>query len=156
MSTPTSVPQTQSHRYGDPARRSTPSGVGGKVLAIAAVLVIVLIAVAFGRNVMERRAIPVSADFITQEHVDDSTTRLWIDVQRKDPSVASYCIVTAVDYEFAEVGRREVVIPAGGEKLTRIGVDVPVRSPGVSGRVYGCSDDIPFYLDTSQASYEAR
>lgn len=145
-----------SARYGGASATPATSGVGGKILAVAIVVVVLLIAVAYGRNVMERRAIPVKADFISQEAVDDATTRLWIDVTRKDPSVPSYCIVTALSYDFAEVGRREVAVPAGGEELTRIGVDLPVREPGVSGRVYGCSEDIPFYLDTSATHYEAR
>ncbi|WP_342319425.1 DUF4307 domain-containing protein [Corynebacterium mayonis] len=153
---PTARPHTTNSRYGDPSRRNVPGGLSGKILAIATVAVLLLVAVAFGRNVMQRQSVPVTADFITQEAIDDTTTRLWIDVDRKDPSIVSYCIVTAVDYSFAEVGRREVLVPAGGEQLVRIGVELPVRSPAVSGRVYGCSQDIPFYLNTEQENYEAR
>lgn len=143
-------------RYGRAGKAATPRGIGGKVLVVALVVVVVLIAVAFARTLVERSSVPVTADFITQEAVDDSTTRLWIDVTRQNTEVPSYCIVTAVNYSFAEVGRREVVVPAGGEPLTRIGVDLPVREPGVSGRIYGCSEDIPFYLDTSATHTEAR
>lgn len=135
-------------RYGTKANPAT--GLGGKVLAVAAVLMVMLVLVAGGRTYLQRQSVPVTASFVTQEAVDDRTTRLWIDVTRRDPSVPSYCIVTAVSYDFAEVGRREVIVPAGGEELIHIGVELPVREPAVSGRVYGCSDEIPFYMDTSR------
>jgi len=166
--TPQPAPQRPTSRYGARARGESSraagasprpgaaSSIGGKIVVIGAVIFVVLIAVAYGRNVMERRSIPVKANFVSQEAVDDHTTRLWVDVTRKDPSVPSYCIVTALNYEFAEVGRREVVLPAGGDELTRVSTELPVREPAVSGRVYGCSEDIPFYMDTSAAHNEAR
>ncbi|SDS25272.1 DUF4307 domain-containing protein [Corynebacterium timonense] len=153
---PSRPPRRPVTRYGITDKAARPGGMGGKVLVAALVIVVVLIAVAFARTLVERAAVPVTAEFITQEAVDDSTTRLWIDVTRRNTDVPSYCIITAVDYSFAEVGRREVALPPGGETLTRIGVDLPVRAPGVSGRIYGCSEDIPFYLDTSQTHTEAR
>lgn len=146
-------------RYGDRTTPNPTSGIGGKVLAIAAALMLLLVIVAGARTYMQRQAVPVTASFVTQEAIDDHTTRLWIDVTRRDTSVPTYCIVTAVDYDFAEVGRREVIVPAGGEELIHVGVDLPVRHPAVSGRIYGCSEDIPFYMDTSQtstAAYSAR
>lgn len=145
---PSPRPAQPASRYG--AKANPAAGLGGKVLAIAAVLMVLLVIIAGGRTYLQRQAVPVSANFVTQEKVDEDTTRLWIDVTRRDIGVASYCIVTAVSYDFAEVGRREVIVPAGGEELVHIGVDVPVRAPAVSGRVYGCSDDIPFYMDTSR------
>ncbi|WP_040423086.1 DUF4307 domain-containing protein [Corynebacterium lipophiloflavum] len=144
-----------SSRYGDRDSANTPGGIGGKVLAIAAVLMVALVIAAAARNYLQRQAVPVTASFVTQEAVDDATTRLWIDVTRRDPSIDSYCIVTAVNYDFAEVGRREVIIPAGGEELIHVGVDLPVREPAVSGRIYGCSENIPFYMDTSRTYTEA-
>lgn len=138
-------------RYGAQSRH----GVSGKLVAAGAVILLLLVIVAGARTFMEQRAVPVTASFVTQEAVDDRTTRLWIDVTRRDTSTPSYCIVTAVNYDFAEVGRREVVVPAGGEPVTHVGVEVPVREPAVSGRVYGCSDIIPFYMDTSRTQTQA-
>ncbi|AWB85027.1 DUF4307 domain-containing protein [Corynebacterium liangguodongii] len=119
------------------------------MFAIAATLMVLLVIVAGATRLLQRLQVPVSANFVTQEAIDDASTKLWIDITRKDPSVPSYCIVTAVDYDFAEVGRREVIVPAGGEKLTHVGIELPVRAPAVSGRVYGCSTDIPFYMDVT-------
>ena len=130
MSTTTTRP---ADRYG----RANGSGgtVGGKVVAVIAVLLIGALLFFGARTIMNRFNEPVRAEFISQEHIDDSTGRLWIDVTRKHPDTPAYCIVTAVDYSHAEVGRREVILPAGGEEHSRIAVDVPVREPLVSGRV---------------------
>ena len=62
----------------------------------------------------------------------------------------------AVDYDHAEIGRREVVLPAGGEAMQRIPVDMPVSGDLASGRVYGCSEQIPAYMDAQSAFYAAR
>ena len=62
----------------------------------------------------------------------------------------------AVDYDHAEIGRREVVLPAGGEAMQRIPVDMPVSGDLASGRVYGCSERIPAYMDAQSAFYAAR
>ncbi len=140
-----------SQRYSSEKR-----GVSGKVVAVVAVLLIAAFLFVGARALSDRFNRPVTADFISQEHIDDSTGRLWIDVTRKDPSVPSYCIVTAVDYSHAEVGRREVIFPAGGEKQERVAVDLPLRAPLVSGRVYGCSDKLPFYMDETSEFYQAR
>lgn len=152
MSTATSPRPAE--RYG--RNRSSDGSIGGKVVAIVAALLMIALLVVGARTIMERFNEPVRAEFISQEHIDDETGRLWIDVNRKNPDTPAYCIVTAVDYSHAEVGRREVVLPAGGEEHTRIAVDLPVREPLVSGRIYGCSENLPFYMDPESSFYAAR
>ena len=141
-------------RYG--RNRSSDGSIGGKVVAIVAALLMIALLVVGARTIMERFNEPVRAEFISQEHIDDETGRLWIDVNRKNPDTPAYCIVTAVDYSHAEVGRREVILPAGGEEHSRIAVDLPVREPLVSGRIYGCSENLPFYMDPESSFYAAR
>ena len=141
-------------RYG--RNRSSDGSIGGKVVAIVAALLMIALLVVGARTIMERFNEPVRAEFISQEHIDDNTGRLWIDVNRKNPDTPAYCIVTAVDYSHAEVGRREVVLPAGGDEHSRIAVDLPVREPLVSGRIYGCSENLPFYMDPESSFYAAR
>lgn len=125
-------------------------------MAIAAILLVGFMIFAVARVVSEQSATPISADFISQERVDQDTSRLWIDVTRDNPDAAAYCIVIAVDYEHSEIGRREVVFPAGGEELSRVAVDMPVSGDLASGRVYGCSENIPAYMDEKSAYYVAR
>ena len=152
MSTATSPRPAE--RYG--RNRGSGGSIGGKVVAIVSALLMIALLVVGARTIMERFNEPVRAEFISQEHIDDNTGRLWIDVDRKNPDTPAYCIVTAVDYSHAEVGRREVVLPAGGEEHSRIAVDLPVREPLVSGRIYGCSENLPFYMDPESSFYAAR
>ena len=152
MSTATSPRPAE--RYG--RNRGSGGSIGGKVVAIVSGLLMIALLVVGARTIMERFNEPVRAEFISQEHIDDNTGRLWIDVDRKNPDTPAYCIVTAVDYSHAEVGRREVVLPAGGEEHSRIAVDLPVREPLVSGRIYGCSENLPFYMDPESSFYAAR
>ena len=152
MSTATSPRPAE--RYG--RNRGSGGSIGGKGVAIVSALLMIALLVVGARTIMERFNEPVRAEFISQEHIDDNTGRLWIDVNRKNPDTPAYCIVTAVDYSHAEVGRREVILPAGGEEHSRIAVDLPVREPLVSGRIYGCSENLPFYMDPESSFYAAR
>ena len=158
---PTPPQPRQRARYGSStgspnAEGSAGKGVSGKVIAIFAVAMVLLVVVMAGQAFIRAQSRPVTAEFITQERIDDSTARLWIEVDRKDTTVDAYCVVFAVDYEHAEVGRREVFIPAGGEKLQSVAVDLPTRAPVSSGRIYGCSQDVPFYMDTANSYLGAR
>lgn len=150
----TSSTPAQRSRYGGPGGEA--KGVSGKIIAIFAVAMLVLVLVMAAQAIVRSQSRPVTAEFITQERVDDSTARLYIDVNRKDTTKDAYCIVFAVDYDHAEIGRREVILPAGGEAHQQIAVDVPTRAPVISGRIYGCSQDIPFYMDTSSTYVGAR
>lgn len=150
------TPPRPANRYGSAKRAAGGGTTRGKVIAVVTLVLLIAALVVGGRAISQRMNRPITAEFISAEHVDDSTGRLWIEVQRKDPSVPSYCIVTAVDYSHAEVGRRDVVLPAGGEELVRIPVELPVREPLVSGHVYGCSTTMPEYLDPETDFYQAR
>ena len=156
MSSSSSQPSSPSarQRYGSEATK--PSNLPGRIMAIAAILLVGFMIFAVARVVSDRSAQPISADFISQERIDDDTSRLWIDVTRDDPEAPAYGIVIAVDYQHAEIGRREVVLPAGGEEMQRIAVDMPVSGDLASGRVYGCADEIPAYMDAQSAFYAAR
>lgn len=143
-------------RYGTAAPDTTRSVTAGKIVAIVSVLFLVLILVFAGRFIMQRRAEPISASLVSHERIDDTTSRVWFDVSRNDTTVPGYCIITSLNYEHAEIGRRDVVIPAGGDNQTRMYVDIPVRDQPVSGGVYGCSTTIPSFLDAEAEYVEAR
>lgn len=74
-----------------------------------------------------------------------------LDVTREEPELDSYCIITALNYDVAEVGRRAVFIPGGTEKTVRMDVPIATRELAVAGKVYGCSTDIPEYLKPQAA-----
>ena len=166
---PTTGTRTSANRTRDNGRRTrarygtstatadaAPSRTAGKIVAVVSVLFLVLLLVFAGRYIMQRRAEPISATLVSHERIDDTTSRVWFDVSRNDPSVPGYCIITSLNYEHAEIGRRDVVVPAGGEKQTRMYVDIPVRDQPVSGGVYGCSTTIPSFLDAEAEYVEAR
>lgn len=151
MSSPISR-QRPNSRYGS-ARRNGPRNVTAKMLAVGAVL-LVLVAIFFAvRYVQQREDNPVDVSLVTQERLDDDLMRVWVDISRPDTSQDSYCIVTALNYAMAEVGRREVPVPAGGDNEQRIAVDVPTRDYPVAGGVYGCSTSIPAHLDVHNPVY---
>lgn len=144
MSTPVSRSTT---RYGADRTPKTERNLGGKMIAVIAVVLIVGLAVAVARYLAadnERGEVTIS--MVSHERIDDQTMRLWVDVTREDPDVESYCIVTAINYEMAEVGRRELLIEPGGDPIQRFQVDIPSRDLPVSGSVYGCSTQIPAHL----------
>lgn len=139
-------------RYGVDRTPRKPRGIGGKVVAILGVVLLVGIVFAVGNFMMNRGTTEVSVSMASYERIDDDTMRLWVDVSRDDTSVPSYCIVTAINYAMAEVGRREIIMPPGGEGIERIQVDVPSRDYPVSGGTYGCSTNMPAHLDVAAAA----
>lgn len=151
-------PSRPTSRYGSSTTPTATkrSNAAGRIVALIAIGLVVVLLYSVFDYFKKQESRTVTADFISLEAVDDNTTRMWIDVSRKDVEAPSYCIVTAVNYAHAEVGRREVVLPAGGQELERVAVELPVRGPAVSGRVYGCSDNLPFYMDPTSTFYDAR
>lgn len=144
-----------SERYGTQQNPLKPRGIGGKIIAVLMVIGLLVGIVAIAQYFNNRTSIPVSASMVSYERQDDDTMTLWVDVTREDPSQPSYCIVTALNYAMAEVGRRELIMPAGGEEQTRMEVDIPTRDLPVSGSVYGCSVIIPPYMDVENPTYTA-
>ncbi|MDO4908316.1 MAG: DUF4307 domain-containing protein [Corynebacterium sp.] len=76
----------------------------------------------------------------------DSQLTLYMDVTRSTPSMDSYCVVRALDYDKTEVGRREILIPAGENSTVKLSVPISTRKRAVAGDVYGCGTTIPSYL----------
>ena len=152
-----SAPTRPSARYGNkPASQG--GGVAGKVVAIVSVILVGLLVFMLGRYVMQRQEQPIAATLIAHEQVDETTSRVWFDVERKEDAMKepSYCIITSLNYDMAEIGRREIIIPAGGESIQRMHVDIPVNEPPVNGGVYGCAVTMPPFLDSTADNPEAR
>ncbi|WP_246846950.1 DUF4307 domain-containing protein [Corynebacterium sp. sy039] len=139
------VRATTRQRYSHAADKH--SNFSGKIFAILIVVIVFCIVIAAVRFFQARGDATVQGKTGTVERIDDRTFRLGADITRTKLNEPTYCIVKALNYDMAEVGRREVVIPAGGKKLERVNVDITTTEPAVSATVYGCSENIPFYLD---------
>ncbi|HHU67402.1 DUF4307 domain-containing protein [Corynebacterium sp.] len=150
MSTPAANPTAE--RYGSDRSPGTGSNFSGKMIAIVTVVLMAGLAVAIARYMAaDAQSGDVRIEMVSHERTADDNMRLWVDVTRKDPDVLSYCIVTALNYEMAEVGRREILVEPGGDALQRFQVDIPSRDLPVSGSVYGCSTSVPPYLTSGPA-----
>jgi len=77
-----------------------------------------------------------------------------LDVTRDDAAQPAYCIVTAMNYDKTEVGRREAILAAGGDATQRLTVKIPTREQAVAADVYGCSTIFPSYLDDSTSTQD--
>lgn len=133
-----------SARYQTDGPRS--GSISVKVIVVVAIIFAVLFVGVFARYLIQRYEQPVDASMAGFERIDDSTLELSLDISRRDITRPSYCIVLALNYSMAEVGRREVLVPPGGEETQRITVSVPTRDVPVSGNVYGCSATIPHHM----------
>lgn len=67
-------------------------------------------------------------------------------VNRNDPSQAVVCIVRARAKDGSEVGRREILVPAGTETQVGARTEVSTSQPPVIGELFGCGIDVPPYL----------
>lgn len=139
---------TRSRYHGPPAQNTWT----GKLIAVFALVLVIAFAVALAKYLRSEENQTTHINFASSERIDDSTMRVWVDVSRKDVNVPAYCIVTALDYDMAEVGRREFYVPPGGDANQRFQIDVPTRELAVAGGAYGCGESIPFYLDPQAAT----
>lgn len=133
----------QEDRYGETRNQKFSGKIVALILAVILAAALTYVVTQFLRT--------SDADVTAQESggevVSDERMTMSIDVTRKDPSQPAYCIVTALDYDKNEVGRREFVIPRGGEDVTRYKVDIPTRERGYAATAYGCSSTLPPHLD---------
>lgn len=142
-----------SARYGGTRPRTAPKDFTGKAIALV-IAAIVLAVLFYGvQYFLQQEKVNAEISYVTHEIRDDHSLRVWADVTRNSPDEAAYCIVQAYDYSKAEVGRREIPIPANDEESMRIAVDIPTNDRAVAGGVYGCSSQIPAYLDVDHPEY---
>ena len=88
----------------------------------------------------------VSGDATAFEIVSSDTVSVQYTVNRNDPSDAVSCVVRARADDGSEVGRREVLVPAGGEIQVGANTEVLTSEPAVIGEVFGCTTNVPPYL----------
>lgn len=131
-------------RYGDNNRR-----LPGKLIVVG-IIGMLVVAAAYIFVQMNRVSTPdvtaTQAGWAREEGREDDVFIFTLDVTREDPSLDAYCIIYALNYDVAEVGRRDVFIPAGGPSTVRLDVPIQTREKAVAGDVYGCSTEMPEFL----------
>lgn len=131
-------------RYGDTSRN-----LPAKLIVIG-IIGLLVIAGAYIFVQMNRVTTPnvsaTQAGWAREKGKEDSVFIFTLDVTREKPEQDSYCIIYALNYDVAEVGRRAVFVPGSKEKTVRIDVPIQTREIAVAGDVYGCSTDIPAFM----------
>ncbi len=138
-------PKLPEGRYG--RRTSRPAPRWGRPLLFALVVLAgVVVAVVGYRNLADQ---PIEGKRLGFELHDGNAVTLRFEVARDDPGRPGMCIVRARSLDGTETGRREVYIPAA---QGRIAVTTVIRTsrPPVTAEVYGCSLQIPAYLQPSK------
>ena len=132
-------------RYGSAPKNKGSWTNRALVLIFAATFIALIV---FGiRYFQTQQKVNAHISYVSHEIISDDTARVWVDITRNRVEEPAYCIVQAFDYSKAEVGRREIAVPAGGDDAQRIAIDIPTNHRAVAGGAYGCSGNIPSYLD---------
>lgn len=119
--------------------------------AVLVALVVVVIAAGIGMAFWYYETLggtDLKAQAVRYDTVDASTATADISLTRDDPHEPAVCVIRSRDTDGAEVGRREVYFPPSPYDDTVI--STTIATSGRSGviEVYGCSYNIPAYLDT--------
>ncbi|MCK7642860.1 DUF4307 domain-containing protein [Corynebacterium sp. P6145] len=150
MEKPSPRQQLPADRYAVTADGSR-GNLSGRLIAIGSVLFLIAAVVVTVQYFQKTSAATVNATTSGFERADDeSTLRMFVDVTRKNTDTESYCIIQALDYDKIEVGRREFLIPSGGDRTERYTVEIPTRGLPVAGKVYGCHEKVPAYLTEAE------
>ena len=71
-------------------------------------------------------------------------------VTRSDPAKPVACVVRGRSIDGGETGRREILIPAGDQSQVGVRTEVTTSSRPVIGEVFGCTADVPTYLQADR------
>ena len=138
-------PQRPAQRYAGAQADKAP--ITGKFLAIVLGVLAVALIIAVSAFLYQQFAgEKISGEPVATEVVDDATFSITVDVTTNRPERDAFCIVRAKEYSGAEVGRAEIFVPAGQE-TTRVERTFSTTARAYTGDVYGCSFDIPDYLN---------
>lgn len=130
------------------------STLSGKLMALFFLALVAGLALSIAMYLRTSNEHSVTGSTTDVRVLEDNLFELTVDIERADTDADSYCIVTALNYDVAEVGRREILIPAGGNTTQRMVIHIATTEPAVSGDVYGCSYDVPGYLTEQDYSVE--
>ncbi|GAC58231.1 hypothetical protein GOHSU_35_00260 [Gordonia hirsuta DSM 44140 = NBRC 16056] len=92
----------------------------------------------------------VSGSATGHDVLSSNSVAVLYTVNRKNPDEAVACVVRGRAQDGAEVGRREVLIPAGDEVQIGARTVVQTSRPAVIGEVFGCTTSVPSYLQAEE------
>ncbi len=118
----------------------------GKLMAVIFAIIMIAVGVYMVQMFRQVSAVDVEAVETGGTVISDNELQATVDITRDDTSKPAYCIIYALDYNKAEVGRRELVIPAGGERVQRVEFTMPTFARAHAAQVYGCSTVVPPHL----------
>ncbi|MCP2258948.1 protein of unknown function (DUF4307) [Streptoalloteichus tenebrarius] len=130
-------------RYGRAGRRKAPRWAY-PVLTVVVVLVGLALSVVLYQNL---GSAPIEGKQVAFKVVDDGTVEIDLEVARDHPDRAAMCIVRARSRDGDEAGRREVLVPVGGDRVVVNTVLRTSKRP-TTGEVFGCSYQVPAYLSS--------
>lgn len=90
----------------------------------------------------------VSGSATGHEVLSSNSIAVQYTVNRQNPDEAVACVVRGRAQDGAEVGRREVLIPASDQVQVGARTVVQTSRPAVIGEVFGCTAAVPSYLQT--------
>ncbi|MDT7727913.1 MAG: hypothetical protein QOI21_4489 [Actinomycetota bacterium] len=143
MSTQQAAPVLPEDRYGSVRAKQAPRWRRWVFTGVALVISAGLAFVAY-KNL---GSTPIDAQRVGFEARPGDSMQITLDVTRDDPGSPVVCVVRVQDVSGAESGRKEVLVPAGGDPRR---VSTVIRSTGqpVNADVFGCSYDVPRYLSS--------
>ncbi len=88
----------------------------------------------------------VSGSATGHEVLSSNSIAVQYTVNRQNPDEPVSCVVRGRAQDGAEVGRREVLIPAGDQVQVGARTVVQTSRPAVIGELFGCTTEVPSYL----------
>jgi Domain of unknown function (DUF4307) len=125
---------------------------------LPAVLLVSVLAVATAAAVLGYRNLgspPIEGRQTAFRVLDEGRVEVTFQVAREQPERAAVCIVRARSRDGDETGRKEVYVPAGARSVIASTVVHTSRRP-VTGEVFGCSYEVPAYLDPVTTPSQSR
>ena len=137
-------PQVPADRYGKRAEQRPRRGLRW---LLATVTVLLGLGVAY-IGYQNQGTQPITGEQVAFDVLDDHSVHITFRVVRDDPSKPADCVVRAREESGAEVGRKEVLIPAADGPVTHETV-LRTSARATTGEVFGCTYTIPEYLSSN-------
>ncbi|WP_018023537.1 DUF4307 domain-containing protein [Corynebacterium ulceribovis] len=128
-------------------REDSSKTVSGKWIVVGLVVMLALTGIYMYVQMGRTVSADVKMTAAGWDVVSDDEIVAIVDVTRDDPAKPAYCVVYALNYEVAEVGRRSFLVQPDDVGGIRLEVSIPTRERAVTISEYGCSSELPSYME---------